>query len=108
METLKIENLSPEKVTLEDGNIFNYGTLNVGDNSSINVRFSVKDLIEFSINSTCGCTIPQTQKQEDGSYIVNIVYDTKRLGDFVKTLTIAYTQAFQKKHESIKIKGTVK
>ncbi len=71
-----------------------------------NVGF--EPLIIKEVKSTCGCTVPRKPERPimpgDTSYI-DVVYDTKRMGGFVKSLVV-YSNA-KKERTVIKIKGFV-
>jgi len=65
-------------------------------------------LIISRVYSSCGCTIPK--KPEDpiapgGSGVIEVKYDTKRVGPIRKTITV-YSNA-ESSTKAIKIKGTV-
>ena len=65
-------------------------------------------LIIASVYATCGCTVPK--KPEDPikpgeSGVIEVKYDTKRVGPIRKTITV-YSNASEVPY-SLKIKGTV-
>jgi len=103
---VKVENLSPHKVTLtKDGNRYtaSYGDLSKGEDSKITIK--IFDTTSISnISSTCGCTVPERVSVEDGQ-LISIKYDTKRVGQFNKTVTVTNQR---KEKIFITIKGTVK
>lgn len=80
--------LSVETDTLNYGRI----KINTDGERSIEIRnIGNEALIINSCKASCGCTIPKCPKQSISPYDsgeIKIIYDTKRIGVFSKTLTI--------------------
>lgn len=105
---LEIENISttPLKVREEKGELWlDYGTIKIGQDTD--VRLELKDLkneiTDMSIQTTCGCT--KTNLKDN---ILEIVYDTKRVGPFTKTVILTYIKNNTPYKSIIKITGKTK
>ena len=91
--------------------IIDYG--NIVQNSDGTRTFTFQNtgnapLLITKVNTTCGCTVPKYSKTpilpgENGELQIN--YDTKRLGAFVKTITVVSNT--KEGNKRLKIKGTV-
>ena len=106
---LDIELLSKEKATLsyeEDIVILDYGTIKHRSNSTINLQIFSEKYESFNIKKQCGCTVPKL-KENDKGYLLNITYDTKRLGTFTKSINITFINKGIQERLTIKITGTV-
>jgi hypothetical protein len=67
------------------------------------------DLLITEARGSCGCTVPTYSKEPIApgkSTTITVNYDTKREGDFAKTVTIM-TNATNEPVKVVKIKGTV-
>ncbi len=91
--------------------IVDYGEIAKGSDGVRTFEFTNsgnEPLIITKVKSTCGCTVP---KKPDGpiapgdSGIIEVKYDTKRVGPIRKTITV-YSNA-DEPIKSIKIKGKV-
>jgi len=107
-------NLSTGKVSLTKSDkgewIANYG--NISTSSDTNIKISIKPEVEglvFNKNvfSSCGCTTPKLEEQEDGSQLLKIHYSNKQKGTFTKTVKVTYKINKQERSIVIKIKGAV-
>lgn len=110
---IQVEVAIEEIVTLSNVNdivVLDYGIIKYKSNSAINVQLVTEKYTTNSISSSCGCTVPKL-KENDRGYILNITYDTKRLGAFEKNVTIQFINNIDNKLErenlTVKIKGTV-
>lgn len=105
-----ISNLSTDKIEMEVTNelIFNYGEIKYNSDSVIQLMISDNGLQSkrMRIYSPCGCTTATPEKIGD-SYKVKIEYDTKRLGNFDKSLTFVFITNKKQFQFKGKIKGTV-
>jgi hypothetical protein len=108
---MHIENLSADKVTMKVTNqvLLDYGTIKYKSDS--NIEISVKDksleIQHVGTRSSCGCTVATPTRVGD-TYFVKISYDTKRVGNFEKTISIILTTEDKKtKQINVRIIGTV-
>lgn len=107
-----ITNLSPEKVTMRykrSGFEMDYGDIAYDSDTKIKLLISPKteeEFINLKPRSGCGCTVPTIDKIGK-DLILNIEYDSKRLNEFNKLVTLDYT-AKNQNQISIRIKGNVK
>lgn len=104
-----IEVISKDMVNfsyLDDNPVLDYGVIKYKSNSTINVQLLSKKYLETVVSSSCGCTTPKL-KENDRGYLLNITYDTKRLGAFSKNITITFINKGVQEVLTIKIKGTV-
>ncbi|MFP4846920.1 DUF1573 domain-containing protein [Winogradskyella sp. PE311] len=65
-------------------------------------------LLITKVKTTCGCTVPSYSKapiMPGESGVLNIKYDTKRLGSFTKTITV--TSNAEGGNKILKIKGNI-
>ncbi|OFX18409.1 MAG: hypothetical protein A2033_18690 [Bacteroidetes bacterium GWA2_31_9] len=66
-------------------------------------------LILSNVKASCGCTIPEWSKEplkKGGTASIKVKYDTKRQGNFTKTITV--TSNAKNATEVLTIKGNVK
>lgn len=91
--------------------VIDYGNINKGDNGVRQFRFTntgTSDLEITDVRSSCGCTIPKKPDQPiapGASDVIEVKYDTQRVGPIRKTITVASnaTNAMV----ALKIKGEV-
>ena len=92
--------------------VVDYGTIEYDGDGNREFKFKntgKEPLIIYSATGSCGCTIPIAPKEpikpgETG--VIKVHYDTKRVGSFEKTVTVASNGKTPSK--TLKIKGTVK
>jgi opacity protein-like surface antigen len=92
--------------------VLDYGTIEYDSDGSREFKFKntgKEPLIIYSATGSCGCTVPTAPKEpikpgETAS--IKVHYDTKRVGSFEKTVTVASNGKTASK--TLKIKGTVK
>ncbi|GAB1858121.1 hypothetical protein MHTCC0001_29580 [Flavobacteriaceae bacterium MHTCC 0001] len=102
-----------EKVAIIDfeTDVLDYGTIEQGSNGTRIFTFSNTGnapLIISNVKTSCGCTVPSYSKTpilpgKNGELEIN--YNTKKLGNFTKTITVISNAKEVKK--ILKIKGTV-
>ena len=98
-------------ITVDTDNI-DYGTIAQG--SEPNRHFTVTNtgdvpLIISECQGSCGCTVPKcdtTPIAPGASSVVNVRYDTNRVGAFSKTVTVT-SNAFNSPSKVVTIHGTV-
>lgn len=106
-----IYNLSPEKVTLRSvGNEFQvvYGKMPYQADTIVYLKVSPtteEDFINLKASASCGCTTP-TVTREGKDLKIKIEYDSKRIGDFDKLVTVDYTSN-KRGQIRIRIKGEI-
>ncbi|GAB5565324.1 MAG: hypothetical protein Wins2KO_23870 [Winogradskyella sp.] len=91
--------------------IINYGTIEqYSDGTKVFTFINEGDapLTITNVKTSCGCTVPSYSKTpilpgETGE--INIKYDTKRLGNFTKTITVMSNA--QEGNKILKIKGKI-
>ncbi len=91
--------------------IINYGTVEqYSDGTKVFTFINEGDapLTITNVKTSCGCTVPSYSKTpilpgETGE--INIKYDTKRLGNFTKTITVMSNA--QEGNKILKIKGKI-
>ena len=101
---------APEAVY--ENEVLDYGTIEYASEGTREFKFKnvgKEPLIIYSATGSCGCTVPTAPKEpikagETGS--IKVHYDTKRVGNFEKTVTVASNGKTASK--SLKIKGVVK
>lgn len=101
---------APEAVYEKE--VIDYGTIEYDADGNREFKFKntgKEPLIIYSATGSCGCTVPIAPKEpikpgETG--IIKVHYDTKRVGSFEKTVTVASNGKTASK--TLKIKGTVK
>lgn len=92
--------------------VIDYGTIEHDANGDREFKFKntgKEPLIIYSATGSCGCTVPTAPKEpikpgETG--IIKVHYDTKRVGNFEKTVTVVSNAKTPSK--TLKIKGNVK
>lgn len=100
---------APEIVFEKD--VHDFGTVEFGGNGNYDFKFTntgKSPLIISSARGSCGCTVPKWPKEpimKGQSDVINVNYDTKRVGPFTKTITINSNAKSETK--VITIKGTV-
>mgnify|MGYP001580345989 CR=1 FL=1 len=92
--------------------VVDYGTIEYEGDGNREFKFKntgKEPLIIYSATGSCGCTVPTWPKEpikpgETGA--IKVHYDTKRPGQFEKSITVASNGKTPSK--TLKIKGTVK
>lgn len=93
------------------GSVIEYNELPYAGNSKVILDFIFPQdskITDFLLTPTCGCTITNTWKNTDGSYYTDVKYDTKRVGEFEKTVKISYKENGKNNSGTFKIKGKVR
>jgi len=92
--------------------LHDFGTLEYGGNGSYEFKFKntgKEPLIISNAKGSCGCTVPTYPKdvpiKPGESNVIKVTYDTKRAGNFSKTVTI--TSNSKTPEKVISIKGVV-
>ena len=90
--------------------VLDYGVIKYASNSSVNLQLITEKYTSHTVTKQCGCTVPKL-KENDRGYILNITYDTKRLGTFEKNVNIQFinnnNNKLERENLTVKIKGTV-
>jgi hypothetical protein len=86
--------------------IADYGKIPYKYDSNISLLIAEKDLRDIKITTTCGCTVANTKNTING-VVVEIKYDTLRVGVFNKSTTIYYNRNNKPEQITITIKGEV-
>ncbi len=92
--------------------VIDYGTIEYNSNGEREFKFKntgKEPLIIYSATGSCGCTVPTAPKEpikggETG--VIKVHYDTKRVGNFEKTVTVSSNGKTPNK--TLRIKGVVK
>ena len=92
--------------------LHDFGTIEHGGNGTYEFKFKntgTDPLIITEARGSCGCTVPTYPQnipiKPGETQVIKVTYDTKRVGSFMKTVTI---QSNSKKHVNVlTIKGTV-
>jgi hypothetical protein len=101
---------APEAVYEKD--VIDYGTIEYDADGNREFKFKntgKEPLIIYSATGSCGCTVPTAPKEPikaGDTGTIKVHYDTKRVGSFEKTVTVASNGKTASK--TLKIKGTVK
>jgi hypothetical protein len=101
---------APEAVYEKE--VIDYGTIEYDADGNREFKFKntgKEPLIIYSATGSCGCTVPIAPKEPikpGDTGIIKVHYDTKRVGSFEKTVTVASNGKTASK--TLKIKGTVK
>lgn len=91
--------------------VIDYGVINKGDDGVRQFRFTNTGTVDLKINqvrSSCGCTIPKKPSAPiapGASDIIEVKYDTERVGPIRKTITVASNAS--NGMVALKIKGEV-
>ncbi|MFO7790948.1 MAG: DUF1573 domain-containing protein [Bacteroidales bacterium] len=88
-----------------------YGTINKGGDGNCEFEFTntgEKPLVLSNVRSSCGCTVPEWPKEpiapgKKGN--IKVEYNTKRTGNFSKSVTV-YSNAVNER-VMLRIKGNV-
>lgn len=110
--TTEEENNPNAPVISFDTSVVDYGTINKGDEPLRIVTFKntgKSPLVITNCQGSCGCTVPKCPKDpimpgQEGT--LEIRYDTKRVGNFNKTVTIKSNASNDTVY--LKVKGVVK
>ncbi len=94
-----------------DSLVIDYGIITKGDNGVRQFTFTntgTADLEITQVRSSCGCTIPKKPSQPiapGASDVIEVKYDTERVGPIRKTITVASNAS--NGMIALKIKGEV-
>lgn len=94
-----------------DSLVVDYGTINKGDDGVRQFKFTntgTADLEITQVRSSCGCTIPKKPSDAiapGASDVIEVKYDTERIGPIRKTITVASNAS--NGMVALKIKGEV-
>ncbi|CAI8291055.1 MAG: Uncharacterised protein [Flavobacteriales bacterium] len=94
-----------------DSLIVDYGTINKGEDGVRQFKFTntgTADLEITQVRSSCGCTIPKKPSgpiAPGASDVIEVKYDTERIGPIRKTITVASNAS--NGMVALKIKGEV-
>ncbi|MDA0780338.1 MAG: DUF1573 domain-containing protein [Bacteroidetes bacterium] len=94
-----------------DSLVVDYGTINKGDDGVRQFKFTntgTADLEITQVRSSCGCTIPKKPSgpvAPGASDVIEVKYDTERVGPIRKTITVASNAS--NGMVALKIKGEV-
>ena len=94
-----------------DSLVVDYGTINKGDDGVRQFKFTntgTADLEITQVRSSCGCTIPKKPSgaiAPGASDVIEVKYDTERIGPIRKTITVASNAS--NGMVALKIKGEV-
>lgn len=92
--------------------VIDYGVIDHGSNGVREFKFKnvgKEPLIITNAVGSCGCTTPEWPKEPikpGASGVIKVKYDTQRVGNFEKTVTL--TSNSKEANKVIKIKGSVK
>lgn len=92
--------------------VVDYGTIEYNSNGDREFKFKntgKEPLIITSATGSCGCTVPTPPKdpvKPGETAVIKVHYDTKRVGNFEKTITVVSNA--KNTPIVLKIKGTVK
>ncbi len=105
-----IKKLTPAKITFET-EIIDYGTIEKGSDGEREFVFTNTGnapLIISEAKKTCGCTVPSWPKEPikpGKSAIINVKYDTKRIGTINKSVIVLSNA--KRPSVTLRIKGKV-
>ena len=114
-----LTNLTPKLGNLTKGDtenkglkeyIFKYNPLKFRAKAEIEISLEAekgKELTDFNASSSCGCAVTEMRTHLKAG-IIKIKYDTKRIGDFNKTVSISFMEEEKHRKVIIKISGSVK
>jgi len=104
-------NTSLAEMTFET-DVHDFGTIENGGNGTYEFKFKntgKEPLIISNARGSCGCTVPTYPKDKPikpgESEVIKVTYDTKRAGNFTKTVTI--TSNAKTGEKVLTIKGIV-
>ncbi len=92
--------------------IVDYGAIEKGSAGTYNFKFKnigKSPLIISNVKGSCGCTVPSAPKEPimpGATGVIQVKYDTNRVGPISKTITITSNASEPKK--VIRVKGLVK
>lgn len=92
--------------------VHDFGTLQQGGDATTSFKFTntgIEPLIISNAKGSCGCTVPQWPRepiQPGQSGEINVKYDSKRLGQINKSVTIT-SNASNEPTKVIRIKGNI-
>jgi hypothetical protein len=95
-----------------ESEVIDYGTIEYNSNGDREFKFKntgKEPLIIQSATGSCGCTVPTPPKdpvKPGETAVIKVHYDTKRVGNFEKTVTVVSNGKTPSK--TLKIKGVVK
>lgn len=95
-----------------DKDVHDYGTISQGANGTSDFKVTNTGdapLIITTCKGSCGCTVPECPKapiKPGESAVITVKYDTKRVGQINKSVTIS-SNATNTPEKVIRIKGTV-
>ena len=95
--------------TLGNEIILDYGIIPIGEPTDVQLLIVDKEdkMTNISASASCGCTVPKLEKK--GKEItLKISYDTKREGDFTKTVILSYIKNSINIERIFKITGKTK
>lgn len=104
------DNPNAPEITFEN-DMHDYGTLKQGADGGCEFKFTntgKEPLIISNAVGSCGCTVPTWPKEpilKGQTAVINVHYDTKRVGAFTKNVTI--TSNAKTTTKILTIKGTV-
>ena len=87
--------------------IVDYGIIPYKYDSNIDLLIEEKDLKDVKIKTSCGCTVANTKNTPEG-IVLGVKYDTLRVGEFYKNISIKYNKNNKEGQITITIKGEVK
>lgn len=105
------DNPNAPEITFESETI-DYGTIEYGSNGEREFKFKntgKEPLIIQTATGSCGCTVPTPPKEPikpGETAVIKVKYDTKRVGNFEKTVTVVSNA--KNGNKILKIKGQVK
>lgn len=91
-----------------DKDVHDFGTFKKGGNGTYEFKFKntgKEPLIIANAQGSCGCTVPQWPHEPikaGGTAVIKVTYDTQRIGQFTKTVTISSNAASGTKILTIK------
>lgn len=109
--SVAVENHNAPDIIFESENL-DYGTVEYEADGNREFKFKNKGkepLIIYSATGSCGCTVPTAPKdpiKPGDSGIIKVHYDTKRPGNFEKSITVSSNAKTPSK--VLKIHGVVK
>lgn len=111
LDTLTISTKSKKAKFYYENNtkkyIVDYGIIPYKYDSNIDLLIEEKDLKDVSIKTSCGCTVANTKNTSEG-ILLGVKYDTLRIGEFYKNISIKYNRDNKEGQITITIKGEVK